>query len=97
VLLGSRALDRGGELTVGHLFASFSDRLRPLMIVGVLYLVGSFVIVMLVVACLVATVGIGSFGALLSGDPMQAGFAMLTTFGIGAFGRALRLLLEFRC
>ncbi len=84
VLLGCRTLDRGGELTVGHLFASFSDLLGPLMIVGVLYLVGSFVIVMLVVACLVATVGIGSFGALLSGDPFQAGFAMLTTLGIGA-------------
>lgn len=84
VLLGCRALDRGGELTIGHLFAGFSDRLGPLIIVGVVYLVGSFVIVMLIVACLVATVGIGGFSALLSGDPLQAGFAMLTTLGIGA-------------
>ena len=84
VLLGCRALDRGGELTVGHLFASFSDRLGPLIIVGVLYLVGSFVIVALVVVCLIATVGIGGFSALLTGDPFEAGFAMLTTLGIGA-------------
>jgi len=84
ILLGCRALDSGGELTLGHLFASFSDRLGPLIIVGVIYLVGSIVIVMLIAACLVATVGIGGFSALLTGDPFQTGFAMLATLGIGA-------------
>ena len=84
VLLGCRALDRGGELTIGHLFAGFSDRLGPLIIVGLLYLLGTFVIVLLIVGCLVTTAGIGGFSALLSGDPFQAGYAMLATVGIGA-------------
>ncbi len=83
VLVGCRALDRGGELTVGHLFASFSDQLGPLLIVGVLYLLGSFVIVLVIAACLMATIGIGGFSALLSGDPFQAGYAMMTSLGIG--------------
>ena len=89
VLVGCRALDRGGQLTVGHLFASFSDRLGPLIIVGVVYLVGSMVIVLVVIACLVASAGVGGFGALLSGDPFEAGFAMLTSVGIGAVFAAL--------
>lgn len=84
VLIGCRALDRGGELTIGHLFACFSDRLSPLVIVGVLVLVGELVIVTLVAGGLLATIGIGSMKSMLSGDPMEAGWAMLATFGIGA-------------
>src|SRR5512134_2462044 len=34
VFAGCRALDRGGELTIGHLFAGFADRLGPLVVVG---------------------------------------------------------------
>jgi uncharacterized membrane protein len=94
VLAGCRALDRGGQLTVGHLFASFSDRLGPLIIVGVVYLVGTLVIMLVVIACLVATVGIGGFSALLSGDPFEGGYAMLTSVGIGAvFATLFGLLL----
>jgi uncharacterized membrane protein len=84
VLVGCRSLDRGGGLTVAHLFASFSDRLGPLIIVGVLYLIGSFAIVVLVAGCLVATLGVGGLSALLSDDPFQAGFAVLTSVGVGA-------------
>lgn len=89
VMVGCRALDRGGALTVSHLFASFSDRLGSLLVVGALYLVGSFAIMAVVVMCLIATVGIGGFSALVSGDPFQAGFAMLTSVGIGALFAAL--------
>jgi len=84
VLTGCRSLDRGGGLTVGHLFASFSDRLGPLIIVGIVYLIGSFAIVAVVIACIIATVGIGGFSALVSGDPFQASFALLTSVGLGA-------------
>ena len=84
VFVGCRSLDRGGALTVGHLFASFSDRLGPLIIVGVIYLIGSFVIVLVVIACLIATVGIGGFSALMSGDPFQASWTLLTSVGLGA-------------
>ena len=84
VLLGCRAIDRGGQLTVNHLFASFSERLGPLVIVGVLYLVGTIAIMVLVCGGLIATIGIGGFGALMTGDPFEAGYAMLATLGIGA-------------
>ncbi len=84
VLSGFRAVDRGDELTINHLFASFSDRLAPLLIVGLLYLAGSVVILVVVCAILIAAIGISGIGALVSGDPMQAGFALLASFGVGA-------------
>ena len=94
VLSGFRAVDRGDGLTINHLFASFSDRLAPLIIVGLLYLAGSFVIMVAVLAILVTAIGMSGIGALLSGDPLQAGFALLATFGIGAmFAMLLGLLL----
>jgi uncharacterized membrane protein len=89
VISGCRALDQGGELTIGHLFASFSDRLGPLITVGLLYLAGSFLILVVVAACLVAVIGVTGIGALMTGDPMQAGLAVLVSMGVGA---ALALL-----
>ncbi|MGH8663046.1 MAG: BPSS1780 family membrane protein [Burkholderiales bacterium] len=38
IMLGCRALDRGGELTVGHLFTGFQTHLSPLLVIGALYL-----------------------------------------------------------
>jgi uncharacterized membrane protein len=84
VMQGCRAIDRGDALAVNHLFASFSDRLGPLVVVGVLYLAGTLAIMVLVCGALVATIGIGGFGALMRGDPFEAGYAMLATLGIGA-------------
>jgi uncharacterized membrane protein len=93
VLTGCRAQARGGELTIAHLFASFSDRLGPLVIVGLLYLAGSLAILLVVVGLLFAAVGATGIGALLTGDPLQAGLATLATFGIGAVIAALLGLL----
>ena len=84
VLTGCRSLDRGGGLTIGHLFASFSDRLGPLVIVGVVYLIGSFAIVAVVAVCMIATLGVGGITSLMSGDPFQASWALLTSIGLGA-------------
>ncbi len=84
VLSGFRAVDRGEALTINHLFASFSDRLTPLLIVGLLYLAGSFAIMAAVLTILVAAIGMSGIGAFLSGDPLEAGYALLATFGIGA-------------
>lgn len=83
VLIGCRSLDRGGGLTVGHLFASFSDRLGSLLIVGVLYLIGSFAIVVIVAVCLIATLGFGGVSSLMSGDPFQASWELLASIGLG--------------
>lgn len=93
VLTGCRALDRGDALAIAHLFASFSDKLGSLVIVGVLYLAGSLAIMVVCVGLLVAAVGVTGIGALLSGDPVQAGLATLATFGIGALITALLGLL----
>jgi uncharacterized membrane protein len=84
VFAGCRALDRGGELTIGHLFAGFADRLGPLVVVGLLYLAGSFVIVFVFMALLFAVIGASGITVLLMGDPVQAGVAMLATLGMGA-------------
>ena len=37
LMLGCRSIDRGEPLTVNHLFAGFSDRAGPLLILGLLY------------------------------------------------------------
>ncbi len=84
VMAGCRAVDRGDALVFNHLFEGFSDRLGPLVVVGVLYLAGTMVIMGLVLAILAATIGITGVGALLAGDPMHAGFAALATIGIGS-------------
>jgi len=94
VLSGCRALDRGGPLRIEHLFGGFSDRLGPLMIVGLLYLIGTLAIVVVVGTLLFAAVGMTGIGTLLTGDPLQAGVAALAALGIGAlFAVLLGLLL----
>jgi uncharacterized membrane protein len=85
LMAACEAQDRGSGPTFNHLFAGFGDRLMPLIVVGLLYLVGTMIIVAVVVAILVATVGVSGFSALWSGDPMQMGFGMLATLGAGAF------------
>ena len=45
LMIGCRALDRGEELEIRHLFAGFKDRLPPLVTVGGVYLVGTIVVV----------------------------------------------------
>lgn len=84
LLAGCRALARGGELAVAHLFAGFSDRLGPLIVLGLFYLIGSAVIFFVFAGLLVGAVGMSGISALLTGDALQAGVAMFATLGIGA-------------
>ncbi len=58
ILLGCRALDRGDALELGHLFAGFREQFGKLALVGLLYLVALFVIV--VVAALIGGIGVGA-------------------------------------
>ena len=81
VLVGARALDRGGELTVGHLFACFNDKAMPLVIVALLYFGGWFVIWLIAAALLVGILGFGTVASIMSADPMETGMAMLATLG----------------
>jgi len=94
IFVGCREVDRGKPLAVGHLFASFSDRLQPLIIVGVAYLVGTLIIMVVVLSGFAASMGMAGVGALLGGDPMEAGFALLAGLGMGAmFALLIGLLL----
>ena len=84
LMAGCRAQDRGGELTINHLFAGFSERLTPLLVLGLLYLAGTMVILCVVFVIAIATIGMSGIGALMSGDPATATFASLATLGFGA-------------
>ncbi|MEP7182654.1 MAG: BPSS1780 family membrane protein [Betaproteobacteria bacterium] len=80
VMLGTRDLDRGGELSVGDLFRCFSFKLGPLIVLSLLLAVGWIVISIVGVVALVVA-GAGSIGTLMSGDASQSGAAMLATLG----------------
>jgi len=84
LMLGCRTQERGEELTVGHLFAGFGDRLSPLVILALLYLAGWIAIWLVTVALLVMVIGGGALGALLSGNTVQAGIALLSALSVGA-------------
>ena len=84
LILGCRALDRGGELAVSHLFAGFNDKLGSLVILALLYLAGWIVISVVACALLLAVIGAGSIGALLTGDAIQAGLDLLSALSLGA-------------
>jgi uncharacterized membrane protein len=62
---------------VGHLFAGFKERAGSLMVIGVLYLVGSLIIV--VIAMMI--VGVGIFGVMKGGGVDQAAAGGM--FGVG--------------
>lgn len=84
VLLGARAQDRGEPLAVNHLFACFQQRTAPLVILALLYFAGWFVIWLVGATLLVGIAGLGTLGALLSGDPLQTGIAALAAIGTAA-------------
>ena len=85
VLLGCKALDEGGELELGHLFAGFREKFGTLAGVGAIYLVA-----VLVIALVVGLVtGAGIFALMAGGDPSAAATA-------GALmGMLLAILLMF--
>ncbi|RPI45404.1 MAG: hypothetical protein EHM59_10250 [Betaproteobacteria bacterium] len=70
LMLGCRALDRGEDLAVAHLFAGFRTHLSPLLVIGALYVAGLFI--------LIVTVSLltgGAVLALIRGD-VDAGGAL---------------------
>jgi uncharacterized membrane protein len=81
VLSGFREVDRGAEAKISYLFASFNERLVPLAVLGLLYLVATFVIVLIAGAVLLFGIGVEGLKALLSGDPVQSASAMLGAIG----------------
>ncbi len=84
MMAGCNAQDRGGEITINHLFSGFSEKLGPLVILGLVYLAGTVLIVCIVAAIAIATIGMSGIAALMTGDPTGAVFTMLATLGFGA-------------
>jgi len=68
LVVACRQLEKGGEFELEHLFAGFSKRFVPLMLVGVFLVVG-YIVLFLV---FLAFVGVGLIGAFASGDPEAA-------------------------
>lgn len=77
LMLGCRALDRGNPLTLGHLFAGFSQRTSPLIIVGLIYTGLALLITLIVGAMMVAIFGVAILGMLTGAvEPSQTGVAL---------------------
>jgi len=80
-VVACRSLERGGEFEFEHLFAGFSKRFAPLLIVGLIFLLGWLAIVLV----FFAFAGLSLLGALMSGDP--------SAFGAALAGSALAMML----
>ena len=85
LLVGARAVDRGETLTFNHLFTCFDQRLGPLVIAGLLYIAGWFVIWLFAIAICVALFGFDSITALMATDATQGDFSGLAAFGMAVF------------
>jgi uncharacterized membrane protein len=76
LMLGCRALDRGNPITVGHLFAGFSQRTGPLVITGLIYTGLMILIGVIVIGMMIAIFGVTIFGMLTgAADASQTGVA----------------------
>jgi len=78
LMLGARDVDRGEALTIGHIFAGFSNQMGQLVLVGVVYLAG--MVLAMVIAAFTAGIGIGTLmmGASGHGAPGAMGVASAT-------------------
>lgn len=57
LILGCREIDHGGKLGINHLFAGFRDHTGSLVLLGVLYSLALFVIVLIMVLMVVMMIG----------------------------------------
>ena len=77
LMLGCRALDRGNPLTLGHLFAGFSQRTGPLVVVGLIYTGLAILITLIVAGMMIAIFGVAILGMLTgAADASQTGVAL---------------------
>lgn len=80
LMLGCQAVQRGQPLTVNHLFAGFSERAGPLLIVGLLYTGIAIAIVLAVAGVLLVFFGVAVFAGFtklfMHADPFAVGAAL---------------------
>lgn len=81
------SLDRGGEFELEHLFAGFSRRFVPLLLVGALYMLGTIAIMLV----MMAFVGVSIIPAIMSGDTQAATAAMAASVGMLMLGGLVAL------
>src|SRR5688500_7317856 len=83
------SLDRGGDFELEHLFAGFSKRFVPLVIVGALFMLG----VVVIGAIFMAFAGMSILSALMAGDAELATTALVASSGALALGVLVSLAL----
>jgi len=88
-MVACRSLEKGGEFEIEHLMAGFQRRFVPLLIVGVLFLVGWIVIFLI---CM-AFAGMGMIGALMAGDAENAAHALMASAGSIVLGLLVMMAL----
>jgi uncharacterized membrane protein len=94
LMLGCRAIDRGEPLTVNHVFAGFSERAGPLLVVGLLYTAIALVITLAVAGVLIVAFGVAILSKLFQlQDPFSAGVALGSAFLAVLVGALLLTLL----
>lgn len=84
LLVGAQALDRGQPLSFGHLFACFDRRAWPLILAGLLNLLGWFLVWLVAIVACALIFGYSGLDVFLSADPTQLDFSTLATFGVAA-------------
>ena len=84
-----RSLERGGEFELEHLFAGFTKRFGPLLVLGALVLLG-WIVIFLVFA---AIAGMSILGAFLAGTPETVYESMMGSVGLILIGMLVCALL----
>lgn len=96
LLLGCHALAQGRPLTFAHLFAGFGEgRAGPLVILGLLTLLFSFVVGVLFAIAMLGGAGMTGAAGMLTGDPSAALSGALVGMGVGALVAVPILLLVY--
>jgi uncharacterized membrane protein len=72
LIVACRSLERGGEFELEHIFAGFRTRFGSLLVVGLLYLVGGLILLLV----LAAFAGFSILTAILSGQAAEVMTAM---------------------
>jgi len=89
LMLGCHALATGRPLTFSHLFAGFTEgRALPLIVLGLIYIVVSFILFAIVMFIALGSLGVAGLVAMFTGDPtammnaMAAGMGTATIFAV---------------
>jgi uncharacterized membrane protein len=94
LMIGCRSIDRGNPLTVGHLFAGFSQRTKPLLMVALIYTAFFIVVLIAVAVIMIALFGVAFLGMLsAAADASNMGIAFGTVVSAVLVATLLFLLL----